>query len=105
MKTDEETRDFVRNFVSNVRACMKDHGVTIAELAKLCGMTQRKLRLQLINGDLDLTVCWALYRRTERKDMRACGIDADYVPTEGTLDEAIKLLARPDADKILAEIP
>lgn len=77
---DESVRQQVAKFMGNVRACMKDHGVSVAELATLCGMTQHKLRLQLINGNLDLSVCSVLLYRTGR-DQRAFGVDADFVPT------------------------
>lgn len=99
---DETSRNQIADIMRNVRACMKDHGVTVGELATLAGKSPHKLRLQLINGDLSFSVCSVLRERTG--DMRAFGIPADYVST-GTLDEAIALLARPDADQILAEAP
>ncbi|WP_231440616.1 hypothetical protein [Brevibacterium zhoupengii] len=89
MKTSEETRAWVAEFMGNVRECMKDHNVSIAELATLTGMTQHKLRLQLINGNLDVGVCGVLYRRTG--DHRAHGAPKDWVSTRPLDPETIRL--------------
>lgn len=77
---DDSVREQVAKFLGNVRACMKDHGVTVGELATLCEMPRHKLRLQLITGNLDLGVCAVLLHRTGQ-DRRAFGVDADFVPT------------------------
>ncbi|SDS33762.1 hypothetical protein SAMN04489752_1491 [Brevibacterium siliguriense] len=77
---DESVREQVAKFMGNIRACMKDHGVTVPELATLCGVPQHDLRLQLMSGHLDLNVCAALLHRTGQ-DQRAFGVDADFVPT------------------------
>lgn len=77
---DDSVKEQVAKFMSNVRACMKDHGVSVAELATLCETTQHELRRQLMNGNLDLSVCSVLLHRTGR-DQRAFGVDADFVPT------------------------
>ena len=77
---DESVREQVAKFLGSVRACMKDHGVTVGELATLTGRSPHKLRLQLINGNLDLGVCAVLLHRTGQ-DQRAFGVDADFVPT------------------------
>lgn len=77
---DDSVRQQVAKFLGNIRACMKDHGVTVGELATLTGSSPHKLRLQLINGNLDLGVCAVLLHRTGQ-DRRAFGVDADFVPT------------------------
>lgn len=88
MRTDKEIRAFVRKFVNTVRECMKDHDITIGELATLTGRSPHKLRLQFINGNLDLGVCAELRFRTG--DLRALGIPSDH-ELSGTLDEAVML--------------
>ena len=77
---DESVREQIAKFMGNVRACMKDHGVTAGELATLTGKSPHELRRQLMNGHLDLNVCSVLLHRTGR-DQRAFGVDADFVPT------------------------
>ena len=77
---DDSVRQQVAKFLGNIRACMKDHGVTVGELATLTGRSPHKLRLQLMDGHLDLSVCSVLLHRTGQ-DQRAFGVDADFVPT------------------------
>lgn len=77
---DESVREQVAKFLGNVRACMKDHGVTVGELATLCEMPRHELSQQLMDGHLNLSVCSVLLRRTGQ-DQRAFGVDADFVPT------------------------
>lgn len=88
MKNDAENRAFVRKFINTVRECMEDHNITMGELATLTGRSPHKLRLQFINGNLDLEVCAAL--RFKTGDMRALGLPADH-KLSGTLDEAVML--------------
>ena len=76
---DKSVREQVAKFMGNIRACMKDHGVTVGELATLTGTPRDELLLQLMNGKLDLSVCAVLLHRTG--DQRAFGVDANFVPT------------------------
>lgn len=68
MKTYAET---VAKVTGNIRACLNDHNITIAEAADMWDITEDEMRHQLTNGDMSIDHCARLYHLTG--DMRAFG--------------------------------
>ncbi|MGZ1492411.1 hypothetical protein [Brevibacterium sediminis] len=88
-------------FLCTIHECMDDNGITVAQAAEWADITKEEMEHGLQTGEIGIDRFTPIYSHTG--DRRAYGIPKDWKPN-GTLDEAMKLLARPDADKILAQV-
>lgn len=64
----------ITEVMTTIRACLNDHGITTAQAAEWCGITEHEMRHGLTTGQLSLNHCAVIKQHTG--DMRAYGVTA-----------------------------